>query len=47
VITILEPAEAMRLLVAGNRPRVLGAAALMAAALIFLGATAFAIIAGL
>ncbi len=47
IVTILEPPEAMRLLAAGQRPRVLGAAAFLAGALAFAVLTAAALIAGL
>ena len=46
VITTLEPPAAMRLLAAGQRPRVLAAAACLGGALVFLGLTLVALIVG-
>ena len=46
VITTLEPAAAMRLLAAGQRPRVLAAAACLGGALVILGVTLVALIVG-
>ena len=45
IVTILEPPEAMRLLAAGSRPRVLGAAVLIGASVLFVVLTGVTLIA--